>query len=179
LTITLADAAGLSNKSNPDFFALDDSVDQLPSSLVLLILSPDFLFNFAYLNLVWQLHSFSFDGFASLSTILCEGKGQFNIIILSFVLFSCQLIVSALYFFEVLTAKGLVLSLTWINFILPTIVIISVMYLHCKFSGVPKRDEYKSRLKKMQWAVSAWSVTRLIRAITSLWDINLLFGMMM
>jgi len=96
---------------------------------VLLILSPDYLFNFAYLNLVWQLHSFYFDGFASLSTILFQGKGRLNIIVLSFVLFACQIVVSFLYLFKFLTAKGLVLSLTWINFILPAFVIGSVMYL--------------------------------------------------
>lgn len=58
-------------------------------TLVLLIMSPDYLFNFAYLNLVWQLHSFFFDGFASYLMEICKGKGKVNIIIISFVLFAC------------------------------------------------------------------------------------------
>ena len=75
-------------------------------------------------------------------------------------------------------ADSLVLAITVINFVLPSLAVISVMYLQCKFSGVPKRDEYKSRLKKLHVAVIIWSITRFARAVTSLWDINLLFGMM-
>lgn len=80
---------------------------------------------------------------------------------------------------QLLDAKRLVLTLTCINFCLPTIVIASVLYLQCQFSGVPRREEFKSRLKMIQWAVSVWSVTRLVRAISSIWDIEMLFGMML
>ena len=76
-----------------------------------------------------------------------------------------------------LVAEDLILALTVINFVLPLIMIISVIYLRFKFSGIPKRDEYKSRMKKLHWAVILWSVMRLTRAITSIWDINILFGM--
>lgn len=71
------------------------------------------------------------------------------------------------------------MALTCINFSLPSITIISIIYLKCKFSGVPKRDEYTTRLSKLEWAVFIWSITRFIRAITSLWDVNLFFGMML
>ena len=75
-------------------------------------------------------------------------------------------------------ADNLVLCITVINFVLPSLAVLSVFYLQCKFSGVPKRDEYKSRMKKLHMAVWVWSITRFMRAVTSLWDINLLFGMM-
>ena len=36
--------------------------------------------------------------------------------------------------------------LTSLNFIIPSIIISSICYLKCKYSGIPKREEYKSRL---------------------------------
>ena len=157
----------------------EDAVNSIPGLLVLLILSPDYLFNFAYLNLVWQLYSFYFDGFASnMLKMFWEGKGTFNVIIISFGLFACQIVLSILFALKILPADNLVLAITVINFVLPSLAVLSVFYLQCKFSGVPKRDEYKSRLKKLHVAVIIWSITRFARAVTSLWDINLLFGMM-
>lgn len=79
---------------------------------------------------------------------------------------------------DILPADQLVLSITIINFVLPSLAVIGLIHLICKFSGIPKREEYKSRLKKLQTASIIWSCTRFARAITSLWDINLLFGMM-
>ena len=71
------------------------------------------------------------------------------------------------------------MALTCTNFCLPGIVLISIMYLQCKFSGVPTINEFKSRFKKLHFAVLIWSFTRLARAISSIWDINILFGMML
>ena len=71
------------------------------------------------------------------------------------------------------------LHLAIINFVMPISVLISILYLKCKFSGVPKRDEFKHRLKKLNMAVLIWSMSRFIRAISSLWDANLFFGMML
>ena len=67
-------------------------------------------------------------------------------------------------------ADKLVDLLTSINFIIPGLTIILVFYLKCKFSGIPRKDEFKNRLKKLNWAVAIWSATRITRAITSLWD---------
>ena len=50
---------GLDNRADNDEFK------KLPMFLVLLILSPDYLVIFAYLLLVWQLHSFHQDGYAA------------------------------------------------------------------------------------------------------------------
>lgn len=55
----------------------------------------------------------------------------------------------------------------------------SICYLKCKFSGIPKRDEYKSRLSKINLAVGIWSFARILRAITGLWDTTLFFVMML
>lgn len=74
--------------------------------------------------------------------------------------------------------KGLVIFLMTVGFAMPAILVTSIFYLKCKFSGVPKRDEYKSRLRKLNWVVALWSLARLIRAISSIWDVNLFFGMM-
>jgi len=62
---------------------------------------------------------------------------------------------------------------------MPSIVIISIMYLKLKFSGVPKKEEYKTRLRKLNWAVLIWSVGRLLRAVTSLWDMNAFSAMVL
>ena len=151
--------------------------------LVLLILSPDYLVIFAYLTLVWQLHSFYNDGYASFLTqfsLICKRNSwKFNIFFITFLIFSLQLVFTILYIFNIMEAEKLVELLTSINFFIPGLTIILVCYLKCKFSGIPKKDEYKSRLKKLNWAVSIWSVTRIIRAITSLWDTYLFFGMML
>lgn len=138
--------------------------------LVLLVLSPDYLVVFAYLTLVWQLHSFYYDGYASLLKLFCKDKGKCNVILISFVLFGTQLAFTILYILRILEVQGLVLLLTWVNFAIPGILVMSIFYLKCKFSGVPKRDEYKSRLRKLNWVVALWSCARLIRAISSLWD---------
>jgi len=52
------------------------------------------------------------------------------------------------------------------------------MYLKCKFSGVPQKNEYKWRLKKLNCAVFIWTFARLLRAVSSLWDTKALIGMM-
>ena len=142
--------------------------------LVLLILSPDYLVIFAYLTLVWQLHSFYNDGYASFLTqfsLICKRNSwKFNIFFLSFSIFSLQLIFTILYIIGIMEAQKLVDLLTSINFIIPGLTIVLVFYLKCKFSGIPRKDEFKNRLKKLNWAVTIWSFTRITRAITSLWD---------
>ena len=108
----------------------EDAVNSIPGLLVLLILSPDYLFNFAYLNLVWQLYSFYFDGFASnMLKMFWEGKGTFNVIIISFGLFACQIVLSILFALKILPADNLVLAITVINFVLPSLAVLSVFYL--------------------------------------------------
>ena len=65
--------------------------------LVLLILSPDYLYLYAYVMLVWQLHSFYFDGYASLLRIVWKDFGKCNVIFVSFVLFATQIVLTLLY----------------------------------------------------------------------------------
>lgn len=108
------------------------------------MLSPDYLFNFAYLNLIWQLYSFFFDGFAqSMFTLFCEGMGEKNIIFFSFTLFVSQVVLTCLYVLSMLEADKLVLAITVINFVLPSLAVIGLIHLQCKFSGIPKKSEYK------------------------------------
>jgi hypothetical protein len=86
----------MSETSIPDvyesknIYQIDDkAINRISKILVILLLSPDYLFNFAYLNLVWQLYSFFFDGFAqSVFTLFWEGTGEKNIIMISFSLFA-------------------------------------------------------------------------------------------
>ena len=100
-------------------------------------------------------------------------------LLLSFLLFVTQLVLTTLYVLRVLEVQYLVLLLTSVNFAAPTIVMMSILILKCKFSGIPKGHEYKSRLRKLNWVVALWSCARLIRAISSFWDLNLFFGMML
>jgi hypothetical protein len=72
-----------------------------------------------------------------------------NVIFVSFVLFATQIVLTILYLLKLVKAYSLVQALTCINFALPSVVVISIIYLKCKFSGIPKRDEYKTRLKKL------------------------------
>ena len=65
--------------------------------LVLLILSPDYLYLYAYVMLVWQLHSFYFDGYASLLRIFWKDMDKCNVIFVSFVLFATQIVLTILY----------------------------------------------------------------------------------
>lgn len=147
-------------------------------ALILLILSPDYLFIFAYLNLVWQMYTYYFEGYVSLIDVVCRDKGKCNIIFIAFALFASQIIVTILYILNYCQASYLVSVLTVINFAMPTVVIGSVCYLNCKFSGVPKIDAYRSRLKKINVAVMIWSLTRITRAVTSLWDLDLFLVVM-
>jgi len=99
------DFKGLKMEGQSIYSLDNEAVNSIPHILVLLILSPDYLFNFAYLNLVWQLYSFFFDGFASsVFKLMWEGKGQLNLIFVSFVLFSSQIVLTALYMFKILPA---------------------------------------------------------------------------
>ena len=97
----------------------------------------------------------------------------------AFVLVSTHIVLTVLYILKILKAWNLVVALTCINFALPTVMLTFIIYLKCKFSGVPKREEYKSRLDKLECAVMVWSFTRIVRAVSSLWDVNLYFGMML
>lgn len=128
----------------------DSAINSISKSLVLLMLSPDYLFNFAYLNLIWQLYSFFFDGFAqSMFNLFCEGMGEKNIIFFSFTLFASQVVLTCLYVLNLLEADKLVLAITVINFVLPSLAVIGLIHLQCKFSGIPKKSEYKQRIKKL------------------------------
>ena len=149
--------------------------------LVLLILCPDYFIIYAYILLNWQLHNFYFDGYASLLSMVRVQKerGRCNVIMVSIILISTQIVLTVLYILQIFKAWNLVVALTCINFALPTVMVAFIIYLKCKFSGVPKREEYKSRLDKLECAVMIWSFTRFVRAVSRLWDVNLFFGMML
>lgn len=83
-----------------------------------------------------------------------------------------------LYVLNVIEAPALVYTLTSTNFAMPSLVLFQVLHLKCKFSGVPTKDEFKHRLKKLQTAVFIWTVSRFIRAVLGLWDADLFFDMM-
>jgi hypothetical protein len=50
---------------------------------------------------------------------------------------------------EIISADKLVMAITVINFVLPSLAAIGLMHLQCKFSGIPKKQEYKQRIKKL------------------------------
>ena len=123
------------------------------------------------------MHSFYNEGFINILKV--NVNGDIILIILSTLLFISQFSLSFLFITDVLSAKQIVMSLTLTNMILPTLVVSSLMYLKCRFSGVPKREDYKSRFKFMHWAISVWSITRIARAFAGFWDISILFGMIL
>lgn len=151
----------------------------MPIFLVLLILSPDYCAIFAYLLLVCQTHSFYNDGYASsLTYVLFKDQCKCNIILISFVLFAIQLCFTILYILNIFNLIKLITFLTTINFLIPCLLMYWVMYLKCKYSGVPQKGEYKWRIKKINRAVYIWTFARLLRAVSSLWDTKALIGMM-
>lgn len=99
-------------------------------------------------------------------------------IIITSLLFVSQVLLTCAYVMNIMPASKLVRAFTVINFLFPSLVLMSLVWLKCKFSGVPRIDEFKSKLAKLLMAVLVWSFARLIRGITSIWDIELLFGMM-
>ena len=146
---------------------------------VLLIMSPSYFIIYAYLHLVWQMFSFYFDGYAhGLFAVVCKNRGKCNVIILAFILLCFQILVTVLYILNYCSAKFLVDLETLINFTIPTMVIISICYLDCKFSGVPQIGQFRARLLLLKNAVSIWSATRMTRAIISFWDNNLVYGLL-
>ena len=124
------------------------------------------------------MYTYYFEGYVSLIDVVCRDKGKCNIIFIAFALFASQIIVTILYMLNYCQASYLVTVLTVINFVMPSVVIGSVCYLNCKFSGVPKIDAYRSRLKTINVAVMIWSLTRITRAVTSLWDLDLFLVVM-
>ena len=84
-------------RGNSTNIPAEDAINHIPMYLVLLILSPDYLYLYAYVMLVWQLHSFYFDGYASLLRIVWKDFGKCNVIFVSFVLFATQIVLTLLY----------------------------------------------------------------------------------
>ena len=74
--------------------------------------------------------------------------------------------------------KNLINFVTTIDFFIPCLLSCWVLYLKCKFSGVPCKEEYKKRLKKLNNAIFVWTLGRFLRAISSLWDTKALMEMM-
>lgn len=163
---------------NSNLIQRKDEFSDLPMFLVLLILSPDYFVIFAYLLLVWQLHSFHWDGYASQLTKVVFKDCKFNIIFISFALFILQCCFTLLYIFGKLSVVTLVDTATGIDFTIPCLLIIWVLYLKCKFSGVPCQDDYKKRLRKLNSAIFVWTIGRFLRAVSSLWDTKVLMLMM-
>ena len=179
-SISLASNSLTELVNEQSIFEVDNSaINKIPRILVLLILSPEYLVIFAYLILVWLLQSYYYDGYAeNFIQMFWNGRGQCNVILLSSLLFLSQVVFTGMYILKMIQAQDLIFILMAINCILPVCVTMVVLYFKCQFSGIPKREEFKSRLKKLQWAVAIWTVMRLGRAVTSIWDINILFGMM-
>lgn len=122
------------------------------------------------------MYSYYFEGYVTLIDVVYRDAGRCNLILVAFMLFAIQIATTVLYVLKYCQADDLITCMTIINFVMPTIVIFSLCYLNCKFSGIPKIDAYKSRLKKMNLAVMIWSMTRITRAITSLWDQDIFLG---
>lgn len=101
-----------------------------------------------------------------------------NIILTSFILFAIQCCLTLLYIFKVINVRNLITYVTTIDFLIPCLLSCWVLYLKCKFSGVPCKEEYKKRLKKLNNAIFVWTLGRFLRAISSLWDTKALMEMM-
>lgn len=173
LALAAEDTGGANSKKQED-------ITELPMFLVLLILSPDYFVIFAYLLLVWQLHSFHNDGYASsLARILFRDSCKCNIILISFILFAIQCCFTILYILDIMSVINLINFLTTIDFFIPCLLSCWVLYLKCKFSGVPCKEEYKKRLSKLNYAIVVWTVGRFLRAVSSLWDTKALMEMML
>ena len=110
---------------------------------------------------------------------MLEDNCKCNVIVISFVILAVQGGFTLLYILGILNVSVIIIFMTCINFTIPSILISWVMYLKCKYSGVPKKEEYRSRLKMLNSAVYIWTIARLLRAVSSLWDSKAFIGVML
>lgn len=59
-----------------------EGIDSSPKSLVLFLITPEYLVIFAYVILFWQLLSLYYDGHANLFKSVLSGKGKYFIILI-------------------------------------------------------------------------------------------------
>lgn len=64
-----------------------EGIDSSPKSLVLFLITPEYLVIFAYVILFWQLLSLYYDGHANLFKSVLSGKGKYFIILIGVFLF--------------------------------------------------------------------------------------------
>ena len=72
-------------------------IDQSPKTLVIFLISPEYLVIFAYFLLFWQLLSLYYDGHANLFKSVLQGKGKYFITIIGVVLLVSQTILIVQY----------------------------------------------------------------------------------
>ena len=155
-------------------------IDASPKSLVLLIITPDFLVVFAYVILFWQLLSIYYDGHANLFKSVLTGKGKYLITFLGLILLITQVTLILLYLNSSIQAKSLVIELIVLNFLAPSVVLIITISMAFKFSGNPVRSPiYSQKLKLLQIAVLVWSIARILRATGGLFESKLFYGMIL
>ena len=155
-------------------------IESSPKSLVLLIISPEYLVIFAYFVLFWQLLSLYFDGHANLFHSVFQGKGKFMISFLGIALLVIQTTLIILYLNELIEASWFTIELIILNFAAPLVVLVIMLSICLKFSGSPIRSSvYCQKIKLLQIAVFVWSMARFIRGACGLFESKLFFGMIL
>lgn len=163
------------------FFAIIfPSVTTLNAQTFFLLLSiPDTSFIVSYLFLIWQFMSvFYYSHFESVmaESLLAQVNkkpqqsaatryGVFFLII--WIGMSCSLffamLVNRLQMFEISRELGIA------NFIIPSLALGLMLYLHLKFSGSPTRsEEWRKRLSKVGSVALIWSLLRYARGIVAM-----------
>jgi hypothetical protein len=114
-------------------------IDQSPKTLVMLIISPEYLVIFAYLILFWQLLSLYYDGHANLFKSVLRGKGKYFITMIGVVLLVSQTILITYYLTSHIKASVFTKQLIILNFAIPGLVLVIMLITAANFSGFPLR----------------------------------------
>lgn len=94
--------------------------------------------------------------------------------VLGIILSLTQLLLVLLYVNSSIPASVFTSQLIWMNFAAPLAVGMVMMYIGYTFSGSPIRSKvYELKLNAVKYAVMIWSVARILRGISGVWEDSL------
>lgn len=85
-----------------------------------------------------------------------------------------------LYYNSKIPASVFTIELTCANFIIPVIVLFTLIFHSFRFSGSPLRSAiYSLKLKLLHIAVMIWTIARILRAVGGIYESKMFYGMML
>jgi hypothetical protein len=125
-------------------------INKSPRALVLLLLVPDYLVIFAYLVLCWQLLSLYYDGHANIFRSIWVGCGIYFISIMACMFIITLSVFVVLYLNNLIKAHTFAIQLISLNWGVPGVMFLIMLYFAFKFSGSPiKSEQYSLKIKSV------------------------------